>query len=280
MTITSLTPGSDGERRRGDGCLEPELDLVVGQAPERLDAVHGDQAAVPDDRDPVAGPLDLTQDVRREERGASLRDDLANELEEGLLDQRVEPGRRLVEDQQVGPVLERDDQAHLLLVALGVLPEAAGWVEVEAGDEVGLVARVDAASEVAEVLDRLGAREPVEERELAGEVADPPMDGDRVRRRLDAEDQRAPGRRTQQVEQEPDRRRLAGAVGPEEPVDLAFLDGEIHLHDAAVWSVELGELLGLDDGHRAALPMGLRIREPSHLTGAARPWLGLQDSSS
>ena len=41
------------------------------------------------------------------------------------------PGRRLVEDQQVGPVLERDDQPDLLLVALRVLLEPAARVEVE-----------------------------------------------------------------------------------------------------------------------------------------------------
>ena len=42
-----------------------------------------------------------------------------------LLDERVEARGRLVEDEQLGPVLERDDQADLLLVALRVLPEAA-----------------------------------------------------------------------------------------------------------------------------------------------------------
>src|SRR5574340_968002 len=41
--------------------------------------------------------------------------------EDGPVDERVEPGGRLVEHEQVGPMLERDHQADLLLVALGVL---------------------------------------------------------------------------------------------------------------------------------------------------------------
>ena len=37
--------------------------------------------------------------------------------------------------------------------------------------------------------------------------------------------------------------------GPEEAEDLALLHAEVHVDDAQVGSVELGELLGLDDGH-------------------------------
>ena len=66
---------------------------------------------------------------------------LAHDLEEGLLDERIEARGRLVEDQQVRPVLERDDQPDLLLVALRVLLEPAARVEVEPLDELGHVAR-------------------------------------------------------------------------------------------------------------------------------------------
>ena len=87
-----------------------------------------------------------------------------------------------------GPVLERDDQADLLLVALRVLLEPAARVEVEALDELGHVAGIDATAQVGEVLDGVAAGEPVVEVELAGQVADPAVDGDRVGGRLDAED--------------------------------------------------------------------------------------------
>ena len=73
--------------------------------------------------------------------------------------------------------------------------------------------------------------------ELAGQVADPPMDRDRVLRRLDAEDLGAPGGRPDEVQEDPHRRRLAGAVRPEESEDLARLDVEVDVDDAAVSTV-------------------------------------------
>ena len=57
------------------------------------------------------------------------------QLVERLLDERIEPGRRFVEDEQLGAVLEGDDQPDLLLVALRVLLELARRVEVEAFDQ-------------------------------------------------------------------------------------------------------------------------------------------------
>ena len=244
--------GKRGEDRGRDRGREAQLHLVVREVAECGDPVDRHDATVADDGHPVAGLLDLVEDVGGEERRPTLRDGLAEEPEERLLHERVEPGGRLVEDEQVGPVLECDDQPHLLLVALRVLLEAARRVEVEAGDEVGLVERVDAATQVREVLDGLPACEPVEQGELAGQVADAPMDGHRVGRRLDAEHARAPGGRAEQVQEETDGRGLPGAVRPEEAEDLALFHGEVHVDDAQVGSVELGELLGLDDGHRAA----------------------------
>jgi hypothetical protein len=83
--------------------------------------------------------------VARQEDRPALGARLADQLVERLLDERIEPGRRFVEDEQLGPVLERDDQADLLLVALGVLLELARRVEIEALDQRGLVGGVDAA---------------------------------------------------------------------------------------------------------------------------------------
>ena len=130
---------------------ERELDLVVGEVAQRLDPVDLDQPAFADDRDAVAGSLDLAQDVARQEDRPALGLRLADERVERLLDERVEARGRLVEDEQLGPVLERDDEADLLLVALRVLPEPARWVDVEALDERRLVGLVDAAPQVREV---------------------------------------------------------------------------------------------------------------------------------
>ena len=98
---------------------------MVGQVAQALDRVGLHDAAIADDRHPVCALLDLGQDVAGEEdRRASLHS-LAQGHEERLLDERVEPAGGLIEDEQLGPVLERDDHADLLLVALGVLLEAA-----------------------------------------------------------------------------------------------------------------------------------------------------------
>ncbi len=175
---------------------------------------------------------------------------LADEPEERLLDERVEARRRLVEDEQVRPVLERDDQPDLLLVALRVLLEPAARVEVERLDQLRDVGLVHAAAQVPEVGDGLRARQPVVQVELAGQVADALVDRDRVGGRLDAEDLGPPGGRPDEVEQDTHRRRLAGAVGPEEAEDLALGDLEVELDDAAMLAVGLGQALGLDDsGH-------------------------------
>ena len=55
----------------------------------------------------------------------------ATHVGEHLLHQRVQPGRRLVEHQQVDVGGERRDQRDLLPVALGVGPALLGRVEVE-----------------------------------------------------------------------------------------------------------------------------------------------------
>ena len=55
-------------------------------------------------------------------------------LLELVLIQRIQPARRLVEDQHARAVHERLDQSHLLLVAVRVVPEPPAGVEVEPRD--------------------------------------------------------------------------------------------------------------------------------------------------
>ena len=99
---TSLTPGSAVESAERQIAGEPQLDLVMGEIAEPLDAVDLDEQALADDRDAVAGLLDLAEDVAREEDRPALGLRLADDLVERLLDERVETRRRLVED-RAGP---------------------------------------------------------------------------------------------------------------------------------------------------------------------------------
>src|SRR4029079_17048534 len=64
---------------------------------------------------------------------------------------------------------------------------------------------------------------------------------------VDAEDRGPPARGADVVQQGPDRRRLAGAVGAEEAEGLALVDLEVQVDDPAMLAVGLGALLGLDD---------------------------------
>ncbi len=224
--------------------------MVEGQLADRLDAVDLDKPALADDRHAVAGAIDLIDDVRRQEDGPAVRLGLADDLEEGLLDERIEPGGRLVEDEQVGSMLERHDQPDLLLVALAVLAKLAAGIEIEPLDQALDVGALDAAAQVREVGDRVGPGQPVVQVEFAREVADPPMDRHRIDRGLDPEDFGPAAGRADEVEQDAHGRRLARAVGPEEAEDLALGDLEIEFGDAAMLAVRLGQLLRADDlGH-------------------------------
>jgi len=102
----------------------------LGQGP------HLDQDAVAQDADTVAQRFDLAQDVRREKDGLATLVGLVDADTEGLLHEGIEPGGRLVEDEQVGPGHEGGDELELLAVALRVGPDLLGRVEVEAGDEL------------------------------------------------------------------------------------------------------------------------------------------------
>ena len=108
--MTSDTPGSASNSAAGTGPREPQLHLVVGEVAQPLDAVELHDPALADDRDAVAGALDLAQDVAGQEDRPPIRLRLAHQLEERLLDERVEARGRLVEDQQLRAMLERDHE--------------------------------------------------------------------------------------------------------------------------------------------------------------------------
>ena len=138
----------------GDGVdLGPGVPAQLGQGP------GGDGPALADDADPVGERLDLGEDVAGEQHGDALGSALADDLLEGLLHQRVQPGGRLVEHQQLDLGGERGDQRDLLPVALGVVARPLGRVEVEALDQLRAPVRADAAVHLGEHVDALAAAE-------------------------------------------------------------------------------------------------------------------------
>ncbi len=207
--------GQGGELGLGRRPGELDLDAVDGALAERGHVLDGDQASLADEGDALADALHLGEHVRREEDGLAPVARFVDHAVELALHERVEPAGGLVEDQQLGLVHEGLDQAELALVAGREVAGAAREVEVEALGERLDLRRRDAAAQVAPVAQGLLAGQPRVERVLAGQVAHAAADGDAVAARVEAEDLRLARRRPDQVEQEADGRRLAGAVGPE-----------------------------------------------------------------
>ena len=92
----------------------------LGQSPDI------DEHSLPQDAHPVTERFDLGKDVRGQEYGLAALFGLEHAVPEGLLHERVESARRLVEHQQVGPGHEAGDEDQLLPVALGVGPYLFG----------------------------------------------------------------------------------------------------------------------------------------------------------
>ncbi len=88
-------PSPSGHPRHGGG------DPAAAQVPQLVEGAGLDRPALADDRDPVGQPLDLAEDVAGQQHRRARGDPLGDAVGEDLLHQRVQPGRRLVEHEQV-----------------------------------------------------------------------------------------------------------------------------------------------------------------------------------
>ena len=113
-------------RRAGEG----DLDGLRAEVAQLLQRPLVDQPPVPEDPDAVADRLDLAEDVRGQEDRLPARLGLLDAFAERHLHQRVEPARRLVEQQQVRARRERRDQLDLLAVALRERADLLAGVEL------------------------------------------------------------------------------------------------------------------------------------------------------
>ena len=103
--------------------------------------------------------LDLGQVVRGEEHGGAVLAELGDEAGELLLDERVQPGGRLVHDHERRAVHDRLDQPDLLPVPAGELADRPLQVRIEApGERACEVAIADAAQLREEVQQLLPGR--------------------------------------------------------------------------------------------------------------------------
>ena len=114
---------------RGAARRSPSTVSVTTIRPSRMIATRSTSA------------LHLVQLVRGQEHRAAVGDGLADQPLELVLQQRIQPGGRLVEHQQFGPVHEREHQPDLLPVALRQCPYRAVQLDAEPFDELVAIAR-------------------------------------------------------------------------------------------------------------------------------------------
>ena len=216
---------------------------------ERLRRPFGDDPAAVDDPDVVGELVGLLQVLGGEEDGGAVVVQRPHLLPDRLAADRVEPGGRLVEEEHARFVDQRRGEVEPALHAARVGADAA----------VGGGGQVDPLEQVVGAAPALGGGDALQGRLQADQLA---AGHQRVERRfLQGDADRAPHRprlldhvvagdrgaaagRQQQRRQHPHRGRLAGAVGAEEAVDLALLDGDVdalhreHLVEGALQSLD------------------------------------------
>jgi hypothetical protein len=221
---------------RADLVAEANLDLLRRGPPQPLHGVLGYQPAFPDNRDPVSDTLHLVQLVRGQEDGPPGGSGLTEQALELMPHQRIEPGRRLVEYQQLRPVHEGQDQAGLLPVALRQFADRAIGHYLEPVGQLPCQ-RVAGTAGAGESGDVLAAGQPGEQFEIARQVAGTAMNPGAADSGIKAKD---PGRLLQ-GQQHPDGCRFARPVRTEEAEDLPRLDPQVQAGHRGDTAVPLGQ---------------------------------------
>src|SRR6266542_6484632 len=275
LALLAQTPFDDGQdffvRSRDENLPLPAVacgrldDHAHPYARVSLRLVDGPEergASLVHDQQMVREHLGLVQVVRRQEDcGAALRH-VAKHRPHVPPAEGIEPDRRLVEEEDlgVGDHRHRDDHA---------LPQAARELGVELGAVLpeakvvhhlpppvsGVLAR--ATSDEAHVVDVVVRGEEHLRPRLLRHDGDVRADRLRVREDVVAQDRRAADGRLELRREDPEERRLARAVAPEEAEDLALVDreGDV-LQGLRASGVRLPQAVDRDDRHDARRTRG------------------------
>jgi hypothetical protein len=219
----------------------------VGPADLRLERGRralGDDPAVGDDPDAVGELVGLLEVLGGEENGRAVAVERLDLAPDRLPAHRIEAGRRLVEEQHARLVDERR----------GEVEPAPHPARVRTDPTVGGRDEVDAPEQRVGAALALGTRQPVERRLELDQLAPGHQRVERCLLESDADrlshlarlgddvvagDPGAAAGRAKQRRQHPHGRRLAGAVRPEERVDLARCDLEVDAVDGPDPALEL-----------------------------------------
>ncbi len=236
------------EQLRALGLGRAEAVAAARTREQLVETALVDDRASADDRDPVTELLDLGEDVTREQDRDSLTGELLHELAHVAHPGGVEPGRRLVQQQELRVAQQRRRDAE-------PLPHA---VRVAANPVLRAIAQLDRLEHLVDARRRRPAVEVGEQAQVAtaGEVRIEPRSfheaGNAVERpgpeleRIAAEQPRVSRSRTNQPEQHAERRGLPRSVRPEVAEHVAALDGQVDMVDGDDLAVALDEATSFD----------------------------------
>ncbi len=145
----------------------------------------------------------------------------ADAAAECVLHQRVQPARRLVQQEQFGVGGQGSDQGHFLPVSLGVRAGLLAGVQLEQLQEPVPAGAVLAALQPAQQVDHLAAGQVRPQCHVPGDVGQPAVQGRYVTPGVQSQHPDGTGIGAQQAQQQPQGGGLAGPVGAQETVHLA-----------------------------------------------------------
>lgn len=215
-----------------------------------------------DVRDRIRAGVEVRGDVRGEEdRHALLLTERPERVQQLVTRDRVEPGRRLVEDQQLRPVRHGGRQLILDLHALRQLADALALVERKLPDEARVAPVVPPGVKALRDVRQLAQALALIIRRAAGDEADARADLPLVLVHIQPADRDRPRIRMHQMEHGFERGRLARAVAADQAHDRPGLHGERDVFQPE-GRILLAKPVKLQDLHRLPPPL------PS---GTARP---------
>ena len=228
---------------------------------EVLGSAEGDDLAAGDDRHPVGEPLRLVHVVGGEDdRLAEIAE--AGDRIPGLAPRRgVEPGRRLVEEEQLGVADERHPDVEPPLLAAGQPAGAYLGLLLEADERDHIRHRPRGGVVAAEEVEALAHGQVGIEAAALEDDPDPLAPGAAGPRRVVAEDRDLAGVAAAVALEDLDRRRLPGAVRPEDREHLAGEHLEVDAAQRLEGAVALAQPAHAD--HRVHHTVNFRALHPA-----------------
>ena len=245
-----------GRRAEGDPRRHARRDFTQRPADRERAVAH--------DRHPVRERLRLLEVVRRQQDRRPRRHQLADHLPRAPARLRVQAGRRLVEQQQLGRAVDRERDLQTPLLAAGELLDAH---VATMGEVQPLEVCVDVPAAAGEPRPQ---RSGLAHRQLTGEAAllehdpGPRPHGPALAQRVVPEHAHGAGGGRAVALERLERRRLARAVGAEQGEDLSALHAEVDPVDGDVLAVDAPQSRYFDHGPQPAAARGVAVVADCH----------------